>query len=323
MIIRKHWKRFTLIVATLFLVSCGSDSESVSADSLNSEQYISSATQKSSSSRRVKSSSSESTDPSSSDVIESSSSSSAEKLKSNEAIPSSGEYPYLLYSDPNVHCKDTTIVYLINDCPVTSTLKEFYTCEEYRDKLSNNKTLFEEELVEMEKDALECDLPDSARSKCVETYGSRTSYVCTNGKIFNYSMLRDGLVYTAVEYVKLFVVDSGVVLNGNVESGDLKSDQVCQIELFVSASLLRTSTKRVAIDSVLAVKGDQISDGQKECLENIDPPMYHYNGGVIGKTKICSGEETVNDFYQEKVDELNDEIIPQIRECLGETEPSI
>ena len=317
MIIRKHWKKFTLVVASLFWASCGSDSDSVSADP---EEPVSSAVEGPISSERV--------DPASSGAVEPASSSSAVDPVSSEAVSSSSEYPYPLYSDPNVHCKDTTTYQYTNNCP-KSTSPKYYDCNSYKELLSTNKYLSEEELVKMEKEALECNMPDPVYGVsypvCNESHYSSVSYTCDDGKPFNRKyLLHEGVVYTQEEYNALFVSSSSVepssseVSSSSVESSSSNAGPICQLDDFIDMNGASDSIRTAVVDGVIASKGDQISDEQKSCVISIP---FNYIG-VIGKKKICDGVEAENDFFTEQIEELKKTYSANAEECFDETAPA-
>lgn len=263
----------------------------------------------------------------------SSSEASATESSSSEALaPASSsvnsEYPYPLYSDPNVHCKDTTTYQYTNNCP-KSTSPKYYDCNSYKELLSTNKYLSEEELVKMEKEALECNMPAPVYGVsypvCNESYYSSVSYTCDDGKPFNRKyLLHEGVVYTQEEYNALFVSSSSVepssseVSSSSVESSSSKAGPICQIDDFIDMNGASDSIRTAVVDGVIASKGDQISDEQKSCVKSI--PLNYI--GVIGKKKICDGVEAENDFFTEQIEELKKTYSANAEECFDETAPT-
>lgn len=326
----KHWKKIFLSLTAFFWVSCTYEDHA-------QPLYGVAPSQESSSDATTISSSSEA---SGSNGIAESSSSSAVAEQSSSSLESN---QYRMASDPDIICTWSNVPGS-GKC-LDSDDKHSWT-ESRKKLLEENQTRTLAELDSLEDDlivgfdygATEYGVPSI---NCTHHDLGYFVYKCSNNETYSVGSFysdEERTLYTEEEfkakYPEKFQSNSSSSAEPESSSSVTPPSPLCQKTDFATTTELEElfeTDKATLLDSVMAEKGETLSQRDSSCLERIQElggeiilrkGKDSYSVNVLAKKQICDGDTTVNPHYQKQIDKIEDFLKREIDDCLTPPDPA-
>ena len=324
----RHWKKIFLSLTAFFWVSCTYEDHAQPLYGVEPPPESSSDATAFSSSSEIPNSSGIAESSSSSAVAEQSSSS----LESNQ---------YRMASDPDIICTWSNVPGS-GKC-LDSDDKHSWT-ESRKKMLEENQTRTLAELDSLEDDlivgfdygATEYGVPSI---NCTHHDLGYFVYKCTNNETYSASSFysdESRFLYTEEEYKAKYPEKFQSSSSAEPESSSSVTppSPLCQKTDFATTTELEElfeTDKATLLDSVMAEKGETLSQRDSSCLERIQElggeiilrkGKDSYSVNVLAKKQICDGDTTVNPHYQKQIDKIEDFLKREIDDCLTPPDPA-
>ena len=324
----RHWKKIFLSLTAFFWVSCTYEDHA-------QPLYGVAPSQESSSDATTISSSSEA---SGSNGIAESSSSSAVAEQSSSSLESN---QYRMASDPGITCTRSNVPGT-NNCLDAEDRRSW--TETRKKMLEENQTRTLAELDSLEDDlivgfdygATEYGVPSI---NCTHHDLGYFVYKCSNNETYSASSFYNDesrFLYTEEEYKAKYPEKFQSSSSAEPESSSSATppSPLCQKTDFATTTELEElfeTDKAALLDSVMAEKGETLSQRDSSCLERIQElggeiilrkGKDSYSVNVLAKKQICDGDTTVNPHYQKQIDKIEDFLKREIDDCLTPPDPA-
>lgn len=329
----RHWKKIVLALTAFFWVSCTSEDDALPLYGVAPVPESSSDVAAISSSSETPNSSGIAESSSSKIVAESSSSTVAEQSSS-----SLGSDQYQMASDPGITCTRSNVPGS-NDCLDAEDRRSW--TETRKKMLEENQTRTLAELDSLEDDLIvgfDYGAPEYGVPDCTHRDLGYAVYKCTNNETYSASSFYSDEIrtlYTEEEYKTKYPEKFQSSSSAEPESSSATPPSpLCQKTDFATTTELEElfeTDKATLLDSVMAEKGETLSQRDSSCLERIQElggeiilkkNKDSHSVNVLAKKQICDGDTTVNPHYQKQIEKIENFLKREIDDCLTPPDPA-